>query len=98
MSTVLVLKLLLVPLFIWGVTLVSRRWGPTVGGWLSAFPVVSAPILFFIALEHGATFTAHAAVGTLSAVLANIAFGISYAWVATRFSWLLSLIAGLAGY
>ncbi|MEP6609888.1 MAG: hypothetical protein ABJA83_14595, partial [Burkholderiaceae bacterium] len=98
MSTVLVLKLLLVPLFIWGVTLASRRWGPAVGGWLSAFPVVSAPILFFIALEHGATFTARAALGTLSAVLANIAFGVSYAWVATRFSWALSLVAGFVGY
>jgi hypothetical protein len=98
MSIVFVLKLVLVPSLIWGVTLASHRWGPTVGGWLSAFPVVSAPILFFIALEHGAAFTAGAALGTLSAVLANVAFGIGYAWVATRLSWALSLVAGFAGY
>jgi len=98
MSTTLVLKLVLVPSLVWVLTLASRRWGPTVGGWLSAFPVVSAPILFIIALEHGATFAAAAALGTLSAVLANMAFGISYAWSATRFSWPLCLLAGFVGY
>lgn len=98
MSVILALKLFLVPLLIAAVTLAGRRWGPAVAGWLSAFPVVSAPILYFIALQHGAAFTADAAVGTLSAVLAILAFGISYAWAATRYSWLLSLLAAFAGY
>jgi hypothetical protein len=83
MSMILILKLILVPALIAGVTLAGRRWGPSVAGWLSAFPVVSAPILFFIALQHGSAFTAQAAVGTLSAVLAILAFGISYSWAAT---------------
>ena len=52
----------------------------------------------FLALEQGPTFTAAAALGTLSAVLANMAFGISYAWSATRFSWPLCLVAGFVGY
>jgi hypothetical protein len=95
---VLTLKLALVPSLIAGVTLAGRRWGPSVAGWLSAFPVVSAPILFFIALQQGAAFTAVAAVGTLSAVLAILAFGISYAWGATRFSWPMSLMVGFCGY
>lgn len=98
MSTILVLKLVLVPSLIWAATVASRRWGPTVGGWLSAFPVISAPILYIIALEHGSAFAADAALGTFSAVLANVAFGISYAWVATRFSWAPGLVAGFAGY
>lgn len=98
MSIVLILKLVLVPSLIWVVTLVSRRWGPAVGGWLSAFPVVSAPILLFIALEHGAAFTISAAVGTLSAVVANVAFGIGYARGATRMSWVSSLAIGFVGY
>jgi len=98
MSVVLGLKLVLVPSLIGGITLAGRRWGPSVAGWLSAFPVVSAPILFFIALEQGATFAASAAAGTLSAVLAILVFGITYAWAATRFSWGLSLIASFATY
>jgi fatty acid desaturase len=39
MSTILGLKLVLVPLLIEGVTLAGRRWGPPVEGWLSAFPM-----------------------------------------------------------
>lgn len=98
MNLILTLKLLLVPALIAGVTLAGRRWGPAVAGWLSAFPVVSAPILFFIALDQGAAFAANAAVGTLSAVLAILAFGLSYAWAATRYGWGLSLLAGFATY
>lgn len=98
MSTVFLLKLLLVPALIALVTLAGRRWGPGVAGWLSAFPVVAGPILLFIAAEQGAAFAAQAAVGTLSAVLAMLAFGISYAWAATRYAWPASLASGYAGY
>ena len=45
-NTLLVLNLFMVPLLIAGITLAARRWGPAVGGLLSAFPVISAPILF----------------------------------------------------
>jgi hypothetical protein len=95
MSAVLALKLTLVPALIAGVTLAGRRWGPAVAGWLSAFPVVSAPILLFLALEHGAAFTASAAAGTLSAVLAILAFGLGYAHCAARLTSAVFLSAGL---
>ena len=98
MTTVLFLKLFLVPALIVLVTLAGRRWGPAVAGWLSAFPVVAGPILFFIAVEQDATFAAQAAVGTLSAVLGMLAFGLSYAWAATRFAWPLSLPLAYLGY
>lgn len=98
MSAVLLLKLILVPALIALVTLAGRRWGPAVAGWLSALPVVAGPILGFIAVEQGAVFAARAAVGTLSAVLAMLAFGISYAWAATRFAWPASLTLAYVGY
>jgi hypothetical protein len=98
MSLVFMLKLILVPLLIAGVTLAGRRWGPSVAGWLSAFPVVSGPILLFMALEQGPSFTATAAIGTLSAVLAILVFGIAYAWAATRRAWPISLITGFVAY
>ncbi|HSW15194.1 MAG TPA: hypothetical protein VLI06_20260 [Solimonas sp.] len=87
MSAALALKLSLVPALIAAVTLAGRRWGPGVAGWLSAFPVVSGPILFFIAAEQGPAFAAQAAAATLSAVLAILVFGVVYAWSATRGSW-----------
>lgn len=98
MSMILILKLLLVPALMAGVTLAGRRWGPGVAGWLSAFPVIAGPILLFMALEQGAAFTATASVGTLTAVLANLAFGIAYARAATRYAWPGCLAAGLSTY
>ncbi|MDM4769217.1 hypothetical protein QT386_03325 [Solimonas sp. SE-A11] len=99
MSALLLLtKLALVPLLIALVTLAGRRWGASVAGWLSAFPVVSAPILLFVALEQGPVFAAQAATATVSAVLCILAFGLPYAWVATRHSWPLASLAGFACY
>ena len=98
MSTMLALKLVLVPSLILGITFSGRRWGPAVAGWLSGFPVVSGPILFFMATEQGLPFASAAAVGTLSAVLAIVVFGLSYAWAATRMSWPGSLMCALFAY
>jgi hypothetical protein len=95
---ILCLKLVLVPLILGGITLAERRWGPAVAGWLSGFPVVAAPVLLFIALEQGTRFAAQAAAGTLAAVLAMLAFGLSYAWSATRCTWGISLLVAFAAY
>jgi len=62
---VIVLKLVVTPLLIAVATLVARRWGHGVGGWLSGFPLTSAPVSVFLALEQGPAFAAGAAAGTL---------------------------------
>jgi hypothetical protein len=94
----LALKLFLVPSLIWVITPASRRWDPAVAGWLTGFPVVSAPVLFFLAVDQGGTFAATAAAATLSAVLAVLVFSLGYAWTARRLGWPPSLVAGLACY
>ncbi len=98
MNLLLLLKLGLVPTLICVVTLAGRRWGPAVAGWLSAFPIVSAPILFFITIEQGPVFAAHAAAATLSAVLAILVFATTYAWAATRYRWGLCIGAAFVAY
>lgn len=85
--TLLLLKLLLVPGLVCGVTLGVRRWGPAVGGWLSALPVVAGPVIVFYAIEQGATFGAEAAHATLAGLIATTAFGVVYARSAVRRSW-----------
>lgn len=80
-------KLAVVPALIWLISYIGRRWGPVAAGSLSAFPVVVGPALFFIAIEQGSAFAANAAIGSLSSVLALIAFSLAYAWAATRLSW-----------
>lgn len=51
-----ILKLLVVPPVIAGVSLAGRGWGPTIGGWLIGLPVNAGVIVFFIALEEGSAF------------------------------------------
>jgi hypothetical protein len=94
----LALKLLLLPSLICGLTLAGRRWGPAVAGWLSGLPIVAGPILFFIAIEQGPAFGAAAAEGTLSGLVAVLAFIVGYAWTATRRSWLVSALMGWFAY
>src|SRR5690348_16799802 len=98
MPVILLLKLFLVPVLIYLVTLCGRRWGPGVAGWLSAFPIIAGPILLTIALEQGSAFAASAAEGTLLAVIAILVFGLAYAWASARFGVAGSLATALIVY
>lgn len=98
MTTVLALKLFLVPLLIYLVTLAGRRWGPLVAGWLSAFPIVAGPILLALTLEQGAPFAANAAEGTLLAVVAILVFSLAYAWACIRHGVAVSMLLALLAY
>src|SRR5262245_34140113 len=51
MNTV-ALTLLLTPIFVGALSLAGRRWGPTVSGLLVALPIISGPVLVFVALEQ----------------------------------------------
>ena len=59
------LKLCLVPVLVGAVTLATRRWGPRIGGWLTALPVIAGPTLCFYAIEQGSEFARRAAGATL---------------------------------
>jgi len=98
MPAILLLKLTLVPLLIYAVTLAGRRWGPAVAGWMSAFPIVAGPILLTLTLEQGAPFAATAAEGTLMAVLAILVFTVVYAWAAARLAMWGAMACALGAY
>lgn len=60
-------------------------------------PFTSGPITLFLFLEHGATFAANAALGSMLGIFATIAWALAYCAVAKRGAGLvLSLAAGLA--
>ena len=80
----LVLKLTLTPLLIGGASLAARRWGPAVAGWIVALPLTSGPVLFFVALDHGPSFAADAAVGTTLGLGAIVAYSLGFAAAASR--------------
>lgn len=95
---ILLLKIFLVPLLIGALTLAARRWGAKVAGVLAGFPVITGPILLLIAVEQGPAFASDAAVGSIAAVMANVSFGMGYAWAAVRFPPRISLIAGFLSF
>lgn len=90
----LTLKLVLTPTLIGAVSMAGRRWGPGVSGWLVGFPFTSGPIVFFLALDQGATFAAGAAIGSMSGAAAQAAFCLLYGRLASRCYWGLALLAG----
>lgn len=94
----LLLKIVATPLLIAGASLAGRRWGPVVSGWLVGLPFTSAPITFFLALDHGLPFAAAAAAGTLAGTISQAAFILGYAWLATRSGWFWALLAGCLGF
>ena len=77
---VLGLKLAVTPILIAVASLIGRRWGPSVGGWIVALPFTSGPILLFLAIDHGPAFAATAAVGALAGLAAIAAFTVAYAF------------------
>ena len=84
---ILAFKLFLTPLLIVSVTLAGRRWGTAVSGLLIGLPLVSAPISFIIALEHGTLFASRAAIGNLVGEISSVLFCLVYILLAPRFSW-----------
>ena len=94
----LTLKLFLVPAFLLLVSLAGKRWGPSVAGWLAGLPVVAGPILFFLAVERGDAFASNAAASALSAVVASVAFSVTYSHAAQRVSWAPSLLLALPAW
>ena len=94
----LLLKLVLVPGLIALVTVVGRRFGPRIGGWLNALPLVAGPVLFFLALEQGDRFVAQAALSTLAGLAAVAAFAVIYSWTAVARPWWVCVLVGWVAF
>jgi hypothetical protein len=92
---ILALKLILSPLIIGSASLAGRRWGPAVSGWIVGMPLTSGPVIFFVALSHDSAFAANAALGVISGGLSLVAFTLTYAWLATKFRWQVTILSSL---
>lgn len=93
----LALKLTVTPVVIAAATLVARRFGPAVAGWLIGLPVTGGPVVLLLALAHGPRFAAGVAGGFVVGVAAEVAFALGYVAVARR-GWRVSLAVGSAAF
>src|SRR3954451_490676 len=96
--SLLLLKLTLAPGLVTATTLAGRRWGPRMAGWLGGLPVVVAPILLAITLEHGRSFGSRAAGGALLGLLSLTGFVLAYGWCARVMGWLPAAALGWAAF
>jgi len=94
----LLLKIILAPALVGGASLLGRKFGPRVSGWVIGFPLVAGPVLWFYAREQGAEFAARAAAATLLGLLSLCVFLLAYVWSARHFGWLPSVLLGWVGF
>jgi len=94
----LLLKVVLPVVMIGVVTLVSHRYGPSVGGILGAVPAKGGPILIFLALEQGRSFAATSAAASLGGAGGCGVFCLVYALVCRRVSWPLAAAAAYGAF
>jgi hypothetical protein len=92
----LFLKIVTTPALIAFASLVGRRWGSAVSGWLIGIPFTSAPIVFFLALDQGASFASSSSVAVLAGSLSGISFALTYAGLALKLKqmWAVCLFGG----
>jgi hypothetical protein len=95
-DAVLVLKVALAPALILGASFAGDRWGHTVSGWIVSLPLTSAPVIFLLALEQGASFASGSAGGTMLGLVSLSAFSLAYSWLSLRLGigWLYSMTLG----
>ncbi len=96
--SILILKIIIVPLFLLLISLISKKFGAFYGGIVSGLPAVSGPIIYVLGLEHGNDFAAASCYSALFGLSGFMAFGVSYSWAARKFHWLLSLLLALASW
>jgi len=94
----LLLKLILTPALIATATLVGRRWGHALSGWVVGLPLTSGPVVFFLALDQGRPFAADASLGVILGVASQAAFALTYVSIPGSIGWPVRVLAGTAAF
>jgi hypothetical protein len=91
-------KIALPPVLVGIISLVTRVWGPTVGGLLMGLPWMSGPVLFFLARDKGIPFAVGACTGIELGVVCICAYLLAYGLTTMLASWPFCLAAAVAAF
>ena len=90
-------KVCVPPVLVAAMSLVARRFGPTIGGLIMGLPWMTGPVLYFLALDKGAEFGARAATGVELGALCIAVYITTYGLTARVMPWFAALpVAGVA--
>jgi hypothetical protein len=87
-------KLVLSPLLIGAVSLLGRRWGPAISGWLIGLPLTSGPVVLFLAVDQGTAFATATAQAIMPGIITVGIYCLTYSRLARRWGWLPAMLAG----
>lgn len=91
-------KIVVPPLLVAFMSVVSRLWGPTVGGLLMGLPWMTGPVLFFLVLERGLEFGVEACVGIEIGVASICAYLLAYSRMTAFLPWWGCLLLAFAAF
>lgn len=94
----LFLKLLLVASSVLLSTLAARRFGHAIGGVVAGMPMIAAPIIGILLLDHSSAGVRAIALATLACVPATILHIVTFAAAARVSTWPVSVTAALLAY
>lgn len=87
MTLLLLAKLIIAPAFVGLASVAMRLWGGIIAGMMSGFPLITAPVAFFMALEQGPHFARQSAVSIQFAMMGVTSYAIVYGLLIGRFRW-----------
>ena len=96
--SLLIFKLTITPLLIALNSLVGRRWGVVVSGFMTGLPLTSGPVSVFLALQNGNVFAAESAIGTIGGKVSVGVLCLTYFWLCQRVTWRISLVMAFAAF
>jgi hypothetical protein len=94
----LLLKLLLVASSVLLSTLAARRFGHAIGGVVAGMPMIAAPIMGILLVDHSPVEVRAIALATLACVPATILHIVTFAAAAPLATWPVAVTAALAAY
>jgi uncharacterized membrane protein (GlpM family) len=89
---ILTFKLIITPLLIGLVTLVGRRWGTSLSGFLIGLPLTSGPISLILAMQYGPEFALQSAIGSLAGQISICIFCLAYYFTSRKYQWPTSVV------